>query len=295
MNQSQIAEISRELQALQKKRAWYMKTRNMIANRLLASVAGELGYRSGLEEKERQKLYKEARALIKEIEEGLDHDVAAMVLTTQDAIGGFELTKSKLEKTMVKLANQLPVIDWLEHTDQRGFGVLFLAIVIGETGDLNNYANPGKVWRRLGCAPFTSKGKTLMGATWRSKREGELSAAQWESFGYSQRRRSIAYLIGEGLIKQNKSIYRQRYDESKIRAAEKHPEWTQCQKCKGTGQNGRGNCGNCKGKGSVAKRVHLHGMLLASKMLLKNLWIAWHENTDGGEKLSETEIVAAPI
>ena len=40
----------------------------------------------------------------------------------------------------------------------------------------------------MGCAPFESDGVMRMGATWKSK--GGLSAAEWETFGYSPRRRS---------------------------------------------------------------------------------------------------------
>ena len=85
--------------------------------------------------------------------------------------------------------------------------------------------------------------------------------------GYSPRRRSIAYLIGEGLVKQNfvsggqgdgrlesesgsAGPYRSRYDQKKAEFAEKHPDYKPL-------------------------RCHLHGMLLATKLLLKNLWIEW--------------------
>ena len=40
-----------------------------------------------------------------------------------------------------------------------------------------------------------------MGATWKSK--GGLSAAEWEEFGYSPRRRSVAFVFGENLVKLN--------------------------------------------------------------------------------------------
>ena len=156
-----------------------------------------------------------------------------------------------------------------------------LAIVAAEAGDLCNYANPGKLWKRLGCAPFTDEritGKTLMGSTWKSKREGSLDADQWQEFGYSPRRRSISYLFGENIIKNNQDgPYRKRYDEAKAKAVEDHPDWIKCSKCEGTGKNKkRTNCSNCKGTGIVMMRCHLHGMLLATKLLLKHLWVEWN-------------------
>ncbi len=284
-----VASISQELQSLQRQRAWYLKSRNMIANRLQATVAGTLNYHASMPEKERLKLFKEATVLIDKIvkeemkpkEDGLMS--IPLVKTTAEAIAGFNEMKKDSEKKMVVLAQILPVAEWVGHVDQRGFGILFLGIIIGETGDLANYANPAKVWRRLGCAPFTKDNETLMGATWKSrggrkKGQTKLHAEEWEEFGYSPRRRSISYLIGEGIVKLNRDgPYRARYDEAKALAVENHPDWTKCPICKGTKKSAKGGkCSNCKGTGIMMKHCHLHGMLLATKLLLKNLWIEWN-------------------
>jgi hypothetical protein len=211
---------------------------------------------------------------------------------------------------MKKCVIRLPVANspeaWLNRPEQRGFGALFLAILIGETGDLNTYTNPGKVWRRMGCAPWTfnptgEEGgeKTLMGATWRSGREGKLPASEWEAFGYSPRRRSIAYLVGEGIVKQNgkdsaetakkkreagrdvitvNGPYHQRYTSAKAHAYETHPEWDwkDCEECEGAGRVDGETC-KCGGAGKKCLRAHRHGMLLATKMLFRNLWMEWRK------------------
>lgn len=285
---SDVSEISAELQSLQHWRAWHLKSRIMIANRLRATVAGTVGYHSGMAEKERAKAMVEASKVIKEtIARGeITSKMDGLILSTTLSIDGFDREKKTLEKEMLACARQLPVAAWVEEPNQRGFGLPFLGIVIGETGDLAGYANPGKVWRRLGCAPFTKEGETLMGATWRSRGKSrtqtKLHASDWEEFGYSPRRRSIAYLIGEGLIKQNNGgPYRLRYDRKKAEAARKHPDWLECSKCKGTGKTQRGTkCSNCKGTGRVMMRCHLHGMLLATKLLLKNLWLEWNDHPE---------------
>src|ERR1051325_5769203 len=213
---SEVSLIAAELQRLQRKRAIVIKSRVMQSNRLQAVVAGTLGYSAGMPEAERCKKMFEAGALIKAVVQGTgESELASIILCTQAGIGAFDTEQAKLEKAMKKAAQRLPVAKWVEQEEQRGFGLLFLAIVIGETGDLARYANPAKVWRRMGCAPWQFDGKTLMGATWRGGKEGKLPAAEWEAFGYSPRRRSIAYLIGEGAVKQNKSVYRARYDEGK--------------------------------------------------------------------------------
>lgn len=266
-----VSKISADLQSLQRERSIVLKSRNMQANRLQAIVAGTLGYSSSMPEKERAKKFQEASAVIKAVAaEEADYPLKAVILTTLVGINAFNDIKKVLEKKMEKLAKQLPVHSWVEEPEQRGFGSLFLAIVIGETGDLANYANPGKVWRRLGCAPHTFDGKTQMGATWRSGKNGKLPSAEWEQFGYSPRRRSIAFLIGEGIVKQNfvcgngngdctletecngAGPYRARYDETKAKIKVAHPDYSDL-------------------------RCHRHGMLLATKMLLKHLWIEWNE------------------
>lgn len=268
--------ISSELQCLQRQRAIILKSRNMQANRLQAVVAGTIGYSSGMPEKERAAKFVESTKLIESVAEGtVEHPLELVIKATLSGITAFNELKDGLEKEMLKLVKTLPVAKWVEQQNQRGFGLLFLAIVVGETGDLSNYSNPSKLWRRLGCSPWTFGGKTLMGATWRSGKEGKLPAAEWEAFGYSPRRRSISYLIGEGIVKQNtlpgkvvkvvhkgeeweekapgKPLeYRLRYDEFKERAAKEHPDWTPL-------------------------RCHRHSMLVATKRLLRNLWRAWRD------------------
>jgi len=62
----------------------------------------------------------------------------------------------------------------------------------------------------------------------------------------------VAYNIGEPLIKLNKGPYRERYDESRERFLELHPDASKL-------------------------HCHRHGMLLMTKLLLKCLWHAWRE------------------
>ncbi len=132
----------------------------------------------------------------------------------------------------------------------------------------------------MGCAPFDCErlGKTLQGSTWARGKEGTLKAEEWTEYGYSRRRRSTMWTICDSLLKNNKGPYKTRYDVKKADAAVKHPEWTpECVTCKGTGKTKAGkDCSGCKGRGHGLMRCHLHGMLLASKLLLKNLWITWN-------------------
>jgi len=229
----------------------------MIANRLQATVAGACGYHSGMSESERKKAFNEASELIRRIDNNeIGSTMHGLVATTMQAISGFDEMKTQIEKEMKKIALTLPIVPWVQHPDQKGFGIHMCAIIIGETGDLSNYEAPGKLWARMGCAPYEKDGEMHMAKTWRSRanKKGvvKLHASDWEEYGYSPRRRSIAYLVGEGLLKLNgDGPYRTRYNEAKARFAELHPETS------------KGHC-------------HYHGMLLAAKLLLKNLWIEWN-------------------
>jgi hypothetical protein len=294
----EVKEICEALQVEQRNRAAFLKSRIMLENRLTANVAGWLGYKPSDDEAERGKQWDAARSLIKQLEAG-EHDahpLLGLVLSSKHGSDGFGAMVKAIEKNTVKLAKQLPVAEWAQEVEQRGFGLQSLAVVVGECGDLSNYAGPAKVWKRMGCAPFESRGKTFMGATWRAGKQGSLSAEEWSQFGYSPRRRSIAFVIGENLIKQNQEgPYRKRYDTVKADVLANRPDWTTCGACKGSGKSksGKAACGNCKGTGSVALRCHRHAMLLATKLLLKNLWIEW--NRDGAKSGANEGGVAVAV
>jgi hypothetical protein len=280
-----VAALCGELQSLQRQRAVVMKSRIMQANRLQAVVAGTLGYAAGMPEKERKKKFAEAAALIRAVAEGkADHRFKAIILTTLVGTGEFDKLQAGTEKAMLRFARQLPVAAWVEAPEQNGFGPGSLAVVVGEAGDLANYANPAKVWKRLGCAPHAYAGVTQMPSTWRTGKPAKLPAGEWEAMGYSPRRRSIAYLIGENLMRGNivrggagdeavetelpdAGPYRARYLAARDAYQAAHADFPKL-------------------------RCHRHGMLLATKLLLKNLWIEW--NRPGGETRFETEAADAP-
>lgn len=299
-----------QLRDLQRHRRFYVKTLIMFENRLKAFVASELGYHAGLSEKERKAYFELAGRLIKEITKGKAGEIyvederksagegcgeietksagngkkprwqpardAALVRTVvtpavlhgRAGMQGYVTLRKNLETEMEGLAQQLPVADWVEHQDRRGFSFLSLAVLVGEIGNLSDYANPGKVWKRMGCAPFSRQSDPTdvrMPSSWRAK--GGLSKEEWETVGYCPRRRAIVYVIGENLTKQNqlgkkdepghwRGPYRLRYDNVRAVEETKHPDWSKGQR-------------------------HAHAMLLASKELLRDLWVEWNTKVEG--------------
>jgi hypothetical protein len=209
-----------------------------------------------------------------------------------------------------------------------------------------------------------------MGATWRYK--GGLPAEEWTAFGYSPRRRSIAYLIGANLLRGN-YLKTAGVSESLVdtegervhpgtkngrrgvnpidtegvvaaparRKGRAAPTLTEAVKGRtrlkkspggeaqrvtepktvptgepraGEGERGSVTETECAIPGPYceryreakaacalahpdysAMRCHRHGMLLATKLLLKNLWKIWNPALDRGEwsGVTEDELIVA--
>ena len=176
---------------------------------------------------------------------------------------------------MVELAGQLPVASWLSEPECRGISLGMLATIVGESGNLSNYSNPAKLWKRLFGAPIEKNGKTMMPSRWRL--EKGLSAEDWEDAGYSPHRHATMQQMKKNIVRQNgDGPYRRRYDEAKARTREVHPEWWLCYKCEGKGKANGKKCQNCKGTGEVAMHAHRHAQLLAAKRFVRDLWNKWH-------------------
>lgn len=147
------------------------------------------------------------------------------------------------EKQIIALAMQLPVWPWVQAIP--GFGPLGLGLVIAEIGDLGNYPNPAKVWKRMGVA-------VIDGRAQRRVRDTEEGIRQ----GFSPRRRSLLYVIGDALIKQNKNEdgsdgeYRSLYLSRKAYEVEKDP-------------------------GQTKIVYHFRASRYMQKRLLRELWRAW--------------------
>jgi hypothetical protein len=202
--------------------------------------------------------------------------VAGVVRISQISRKAWANYEVSLMEEMKRLAGELPVAPWLSTDECRGISLGMLATIVGEAGNISNYPNPAKLWRRLFGAPITKDGKTMMPSRWRL--EKGLSAEEWEEAGYSPQRHATMQQMKENIVRQNgDGPYRRRYDEAKERTRETHPEWWQCGKCEGKGKVGRKKCQNCKGSGEVALHAHRHAQLLAAKRFVRDLWNKWHD------------------
>lgn len=120
-------------------------------------------------------------------------------------------------KQLEAAAKALPVWPWVEAI--RGVDAFGLGMVLGATGDLSNYANPAKVWKRMGLG-------LVDGQRQRRVIDAELAIRM----GYNPERRAMAYNLAKGLINQNKlpdgspAYYRTVYIERKTYEQAKAPE-----------------------------------------------------------------------
>ncbi len=120
------------------------------------------------------------------------------------AIGEFQPLRSAHEKQLKSLAKELPIWPWV--ADIKGFGELNCAAIVGEcAAPLTDYRSPSAVWKRLGLAVIDGE---------RQRRHKDAEKALLH--GYSPARRSVAWNLGECLIKAGaKCRYREVYDERK--------------------------------------------------------------------------------
>lgn len=103
-----------------------------------------------------------------------------------DAKSVLDTERSIIEKDIIRLTKMLPVWKWAEGI--RGIGPTSLGCIIGMTGDLSKYANPAKVWKRLGLG-------LVDGQAQRRTTNVELAM----KFGYSPSRRAHMHVVGIGI------------------------------------------------------------------------------------------------
>lgn len=194
----------------------------------------------------------EADKLYKAALKGGDHPMAmfalAVILPFEEASKVIRTQRKEAEKRLEKLAATLPESEWVAGV--RGFGMLGFAGIIGEAGALTNYANPGKLWKRMGLAVMPDGG-----------RQRRVTGVDALEHGYSPTRRSLVWTLGDSMFKgqsgkvdsetgevlREAGEYRQIYDARKAYEVERDPEI----------------------KPIVA---HLRAKRYMEKRLLRNLW-----------------------
>jgi len=194
-----------------------------------------------------------AQKLLIEIERGKHHGPAAMacasLLAAREIV---EADRLPLEKELAKLASTLPVAPWVESV--RGFGLASLYSIIGETGDLFNYATVSRVWKRMGMAVI------------KGQRQRKVAGVGAKEQGFAPHRRSVVWVIAGNMIRATKpggkEPYRAYYEKEKAKQF---------------------------AKGITLKHADNRAKRHMTKKLLCDLWVAWHK---GAAKISLKPILA---
>lgn len=185
-----------------------------------------------------------------------------------------EIPRAALEAQLSALAARLPV--WGSFgAGVSGFGALSLAKIIGECGDLGNYANPAKLWKRMGLGLVNGE---------RQRRACDPALAR--EMGYSPRRRAVMFVIGDCLIKQQsayRAVYLERlaFEHQKLVAAGFVP----ASSCAETVENWRrralppirkiGAKEFDKACHASVQMLHMRAQRFMEKRFLRDLWRAW--------------------
>lgn len=194
---NQIAEIREQWR---RRQAWHRAEKSLtLQAKALCRRLAEGGCK-----KEAEAIYKSA--LGKGSHPMADVALAAM-LPLNEARKAIEAHRKAVEKRLTKLAAELPVAGWVQGV--RGVGLLSLAAIVGEAGDLSAYANPAKLWKRLGLA--------VMPDGTRQRRIGGVDALD---HGYSPVRRSVVWNIGACIVKAGGPL-KAVYDARKVYEAER--------------------------------------------------------------------------
>lgn len=307
-----LAPIIAEIRAWHRVRMWAMESRKAEILRLGALLRMSFGWSRTLPKEESDAINARAKNLIKRcqklveaafrkakkakidplapdvlfaqaIEKNSDADFIAMgalVLRKLHSLQS-DQTEDESTKQLEQLAATLPV--WAEFGEPiKGFSPRFLGTIIAETGDLSLYANPGKIWKRMGLAPITKDGVTRAGSTW--ARMGGLSKEDWIAAGYCKHRLSKMFVIVTTMMKQQ-SPYRTVYLQEKQRQRKLAAE--------GGLTVAPANKIPAKRKDEFISDGHINFKALRymAKRLLKDLWQAWRR---ARVHLSPTERVPAP-
>lgn len=190
------SELIGSIRAWHRERCFAMEQRKRIDLALGSFLRTALGWRRDKSESERGRIAKLAQTIVANAEAGLPQSqfanvVQASLLSREP----WDAIESDADKKLTTLAKQLPV--WSSFcADVRGFGPGSLAVIVGEAGDLSNYPDKSKLWKRMGVAVFD--GVRQGGLSKNARKE------DWIAHGYSPLRRSRMWNIGDALIKGNK-------------------------------------------------------------------------------------------
>lgn len=198
-----VDELCNWLVYAQRQRVFCIKSQSRCDRSIESFIATLLGFKTDLTEAERKKLFKLAGTIRQKIEKaGPDFDyrqygeqiagVAPMILRSAEARAGWDVHRNDVEAKMKAVARELPGWPFVESV--RGISELGLAVIVGEAGNLSNYANPAKIWKRFGLAVMDGYRQGMVPPGTQDR------AAAWTERGYVPRRRAEIFVFVDDLL-----------------------------------------------------------------------------------------------
>jgi hypothetical protein len=145
---------------------------------------------------EREKRNAEALRLVAQARKGEGPPVlVALAKANAESRAVWDTMRLSTERDMAKVAKALPAAPFCERV--HGFALPGLASILAETGTLDGYGNPAKVWSRLGFAPYAG----LALSSWKREawRPRALSAAEWVDHPFKAERYAFMFTLAKPL------------------------------------------------------------------------------------------------
>jgi len=159
-------------------------------------------------------------------------------------LGPVRSARKEVEKKGCLLVARLPAADW--WCSVYGLNLLGLFGIVGECGDLSNYATTSRVWKRMGVAVMPD-----------GTRQRKVRGAAAKEHGYNPARHAVLWSISDSLfMHQSKGEvpgpYRVVYDEYRSKDEARYPDMP---------------------KGHLHNRARRY----MAKRLLCDLWVQWNK------------------
>jgi len=208
-------ELCHSIRAYHRERLFWMDQRKRLANALGAFLRRAEGWNRDLPAKEQNAILTRVSAAVKAGERCIktgelpdDNDLFNkfddLIIESLRGRAPFERMEHQALLAMNRLVRKLPV--WTAWgVDIKGLGEASLGTIVGEAGNLSNFATHSKLWKRMGLA--------VIDGVRQGGLKSNASAEKWIAHGYSGQRRSFVFVIGEVMIRGG--TYRAIYDSAK--------------------------------------------------------------------------------
>lgn len=285
------------IQEDQVERKFSIQMEAAIVQRISARVVRAIGLDHEATEVSRKAAWTRAERIVRRALQGAeqeesDRDIAAVLAgnlaMSSVALKPVSAFRDQVEARMRAKAELLPAFALTQRTP--GFKAIGLAVIVGEAGDLSNYATVRKLWRRLGLGMAPGH-EAHAYSTW--KRIG-LPTGEWDTpefpgqplrAGYSPKRLGQIYgVVTVPLVMMKaKNRYGEIYAARRAHTAITHPTGT-ITEC------------NADPNRWTPGHSHADAQRVMTKALISDLWSEWRGSAFGlkaDDAVAPAELVAA--